>query len=399
MGERTLLLGYDLGDEKTQMAIYNRETLEPELLGKTEENPDASLDTVIQLENTEPLTDFIPRMRNGEEIVVNGKKSNPVNVLAYYFRKTLSLTRQKYPGETIAQLVVTVADPTPAFVQLVYEALDTLGIGRERALVISHKQSFLYYTLYQKKELWVNDVGLFDYHGKQLKYYQMQVDRRKNPILVGTQEKDFSDAIMLAEKENERKAVIFENVALGAIHKQILSTIFMTGNGFLGDWADEVFRKLCVGRRLFRGNNLYVYGACFAAKEIGEKAKLQDYLLMDEDMISSHLSLKVYSEAKEQEIILAKAGTPWYQIDQAIDVVPDGESELCISSQNIFTREEKQFFIDLEPVSARIDRRCRIGIRIRFQDVNTCAITIKDKGFGELFPSTNRIWEKNVTIK
>ena len=31
MGDRTLLLGMDLGDEKTQMALYNREMREPEL--------------------------------------------------------------------------------------------------------------------------------------------------------------------------------------------------------------------------------------------------------------------------------------------------------------------------------------------------------------------------------
>lgn len=397
MSERTLLLGYDLCDDKTQMAVYNQDRMEPELIGQTEDNPDALLDTVILLEDTEPLTDFLPRIRHGEEIVVNGKKSNPVNVLAYYFRKTLSMTRQKYPSETICQLVVTVPEQTPEFVALIYDALAVLGIGRERAMVISHKQSYLYYALYQKKELWVNDVGMFDYDGKNLCYYQMQVDRKRTPILVGVTEKDFSDAMEVVTDE-KHKGAVFENIVYGAIHKQILSALYMTGDGFEGGWADEVFRKLCVGRRLFKGRNLYVSGACYAAREAGGTARLSDFLLLDEDMISSHLLAMVYTEAKEQEIVLAKAGTPWYQVDRTLDLIPDGEDELSLIVRNIFTNEEKKFILELEPVSGKIDRKCRLGLHICFSDVHTCIVTLKDKGFGDLFPTSNRIWEKTITI-
>lgn len=398
MGERTLLLGYDLCDDKTQMAVYNRELMEPELVGQTEENPDALFDTAILLEGREPIVDFLPRIRRGEEILVDGKPSQPVNVLAYYFRKTLSATRKRYPSETIRQLVVTVPDQSPDFIQLIYEALERLGIGRDRAVVISHKQSYLYYALYQKKELWVNDVGMFDYDGKNLRYYQIQLDRRKTPILAGVTERDFSDAMDISDADRERKGAIFENIAYGAIHKQILSALYMTGAGFEEEWTDEVFRHLCVGRRLFKGRNLYVSGACCAAREFGEAAKLSDYLLLDEDMISSHLSVKVYRDAKEQEILLAKAGSPWYQIDHTLELIPDGESELCLFVKNIFSKEEKRLILDLEPVAGRTNRHCRLGVRIRFSDVHTCIVTLKDRGFGELFPTSNRIWEKILTI-
>jgi hypothetical protein len=93
MSERTLLLGYDLCDEKTQMAVYNRETREPELVGQTPENPDAMFDTSIKMEDGTVLEDFLPRIRRGEEL-----PGSAVNVLAYYFQKTLSLTRKKAAG-------------------------------------------------------------------------------------------------------------------------------------------------------------------------------------------------------------------------------------------------------------------------------------------------------------
>lgn len=398
MSERTLLLGYDLGEEKTQMAVYDRKTMEPLLIGQTEENPDALISTEIISEGNHILTGFLSQICQGKEIMVEGKVSHPVNVLAYYFRKTLSLTRQQYPGETIQQLVVTVADAGQEFASLLYEALEQLGIGRDRVMIISHKQAFLYYVLYQKKELWVNDVGLFDYNADQLKYYQMQVDRSKNPILVGVQEKDYSDALDLADSGEEHRAAVLENVIYGAIHKKLLSTLYMTGDGFEGDWADPVFHKLCVGRRLFKGRNLYVSGACYAAKEMGDSQRLEDYLLLDDDMISSHLFIHIYADAKQQEFQLARAGTPWYIVDQEISLIPFGENEVTLTARDIFDHREKQFILELEPVMGRLDRHCRLVLRVRFASPKRCIVTLKDEGFGDFFPTSNRVWEKSFDI-
>lgn len=398
MSGRTLLLGYDLGDEKTRLAVYNRELREPEIIGQPEENPDFLCDTAIHLKGHEPIYGFLDKIRRGEDILVDGKISNPVKALAYYFRKTLMATKKKYPTETIKQLVVTVEGQSAEFAQVIYDALQQLGIGKERAVVMGHKQCYPYFVLSQKKELWVNDVGMFDYSGMGLKYYQMQVDRRKTPIPVKVLEKDYTDALEGALGEESQRSVVFENVVYSAIHKQILSTLYMTGTGFDGEWSEELFRKMCVGRRLFKGNSLYVYGACYAARELGEGRKLEGYLLMDDDMIEYHLSLDVYGQAEEKEVIIAKAGTPWYQIDETVEVIPAGEREITLKVTNIFTKDTKQFILSLEPVLGKVERQCRLAIRVRFGSVKTCVITIKDMGFGQLFPTSNRIWERTLTI-
>ncbi len=398
MGERTLLLGYNLGDEKTQIAVYDKKTREPVLIGWTEENPDAFIDTEIVMEDKEPLVGFVDKIRRGEEIVMDGRHSHPANVLAHFFRKTLSLTRQQYPGETIRQLVVTARDVTQEFAQIIYEALEKIGIGKERAFVAGYKQSFLYYVLYQKKDIWVHDVGLFDYYNRHLTYYQMHVDSAKKPKLVGVNEKDYSDAIEFPTSGDGYQASVIENVIYGAVHKQLLSTLFMTGDGFEESWADEVFRKLCIGRRLFKGQNLYVSGACFAAREIAEAPRLESYLLLDDEMIKNYVWIKAYADAGEQEIVLAKAGTPWYLVDEEVDIIPDGDNEILLMVRNVFHQGEKQFLLDLEPVLTRVDRHCRIGMRVRFSSPDTCVVTLKDKGFGEFFPTSHRIWEKSFKL-
>ena len=75
MSERTLLLGFDLGEEKSQMAVYDREKNIPVLIGQTEENPEGLIPTEIALSGEKPLRDFLVRIRRQEDVVVDGKIS------------------------------------------------------------------------------------------------------------------------------------------------------------------------------------------------------------------------------------------------------------------------------------------------------------------------------------
>lgn len=395
MGERTLLVGYDLCDDRAQLAVYDAEKMEPLVIGETEDNPNGWIETAVELEDGTRYDDFLRKIRLEEELEV----STPTNILAYFFRKTLSLTRKRYPGETIRQLVITVPDQTMAFTRTIYEALEVLGIGRDRALVIGHPQSFLYFSMYQKKDLWINDVGLFEYSSDALVYYQMKTDRRSHPMIVGCTQTDYSDALEMMGEDDAKNASVLESVVDGAIHKQVLSALYMTGGRFEEEWTDPVLKKLCVGRRLFKGSNLYVSGACYAAKELGETARLSDYLLVNDEMILDTLQMSVYTDAKEELLVLAKAGTPWYQVDKGVDIIPDGDTSISIQSKNIFTKQEQSFEIPLEPVLGKLERQCRLSLRVRFADPVTCIVTVKDQGFGELFPTSNRIWEHQLRLE
>lgn len=388
MSENKLFVGYDLCDDQTQIAIYNMTTFEPDSEGVME--------TAIMMEQSgEKVSNFVAKAAKGEPIYVDGKEADPVNLFSYYFRRTLAITKEKYPESGIRQLVITIEEQNKEFVDMLYGALEVIGLKKDRVMIISHKQSYLYYALCQKKELWQSDVGMFDYNRKGLFYYQMNIDRKRKPILVGVIQKDYTHLINV--KEGNR-AILFENIAQGALHRQAISTVYMTGPGFAGDWADGVMQRLCVGRRVFRGRNLYVNGACYAARELSGEGKLEDFLFLDEDMIPCHITTKVYVDASVKEIIFAKAGLPWYQIDRELDLIPDGDEEIAISVKNILKRDTKQFILSLEPVLGRNNRRVRIGIRIRFRDVNTCILTIRDKGFGEIAPSSHRIWEKVIQL-
>ena len=295
-------------------------------------------------------------------------------------------------------LVITLPVQEKELVCLMYEALEKLGIQKDRAMIISHRQSYLYYVLCQKKELWMNDVGMFDYNCQGLFYYQMNIDRRKKPILVGVIQKDYTENMSGEGDAQVDRALLFENIVHNAIHRQIISTLYVTGEGFEDGFANEVLQKLCVGRRVFSGENLYVSGACYGAREYSDERVLEEFIYLDDDMINSHLVLSAYTNAKEQEIIVARAGTPWYQIEEEFDLIPVGEEEICFKVKNLLHRESTQYLFPLEGIRGKGDKLTRIGIHVQFCDVNTIIITFKDKGFGEIRPSSHRIWEQTIHL-
>lgn len=401
MSQKRLYVGMDLRDDMTQISVLGPGDMEPQKL--TGPGPDdTDVPTVVSIPGTAECIDgFVDRIYRQEPVLASGKEADPVNVLAAFFRKTLSLTKKKYPGESIRQLVVTTEYRDFRFISTIYQALVKLGIDKDRAMVIDHRQSYIYYVMSQKKELWINHVGLFDYTKDKLMYYQMQTDRYKRPMLVQVTQRDYNDYIELfsgSENTPEEKGAIFEGMVQGAIHGKVITTLYMTGAGFSDGFADDVMKKLCVGRHLFQGDNLYVNGACYCAREVSGDRKMEEFVYVDEDAVTSHISINVYTDAKSQEVLLVRAGTPWYQIDHETDLIPDGDNELVLNLKNILTKERVSHMIPMEGIPGRTDRTARIGVRIRFAGRDKCIVTVRDKGFGVFFPSSCRIWEETITL-
>jgi len=413
MEEGTLIVGLDLGNEVSEICCYDNEIFEPVCL------TEKAIPTVAGVKESGEwvfgeeamstwqagrctlLKNVIDKIAKGNPISVYGKEVRPVFLLALIFRKMLSLVHGYDQEETILKLVVTVEMPTKELTDNIYTALESLGIKKDRAVVVDYKQSYMYYVLSQKREIWVNDVGMFYFGNKGLKYSQFTIDRRKTPNIVGITERDYSGIINMDMfgKDMDRLVYEFENVAQNAIHKQIISTLYMIGNGFENGWADESMRKLCYGRRVFKGDKLYVKGACYGARYYAGKSNIEPFVYIDENMTTAHISARVYVGAGCQEIIVSKAGSVWYDVDSSFDIIPCEETELVMGITDIITKTSSKHIIALEDIcTRRPDRMSRINVRVRMQAVDKMIVTIKDLGFGEIYPSTNRIYERVIDL-
>jgi len=451
--QRSLIVGFDLCNDFSQISCYSHKTFEPESICMTSDQTKYLIPTILGVRNDTKdwvfgeeaisynqagsavlIDGLLKRVEKSQETELFGVKFQPITLLEKYFRKCLLLLKTYYPSNSIQQLVVTVKDKVEIkalstvastvestlevtsesksqtgglkneiLVETVYKALENLGIDRDRALVQSHSQSYQYYALSQSKELWMNDIGLFEFDENGLTYHQITINRKVHPFIVGMVQKDFTETLsysMLEELgDSENLEYVFDNIAKSVLYKQIISTIYITGKGFEGTWADKVIKELCIGRRVFKGQNLYTKGACYAAKEMAGEDKFNDFIFLSNEMIMSTILIPGYYDAKTVEAVIVKAATPWYEINEKLDIILDDEQEITLLIKDLIKRETVPYSIALDGLPNRPNKTTRVEVRLKFLSRTTAVITIKDKGFGDFYPSTNRIWEKEISIQ
>ncbi|MCH5267607.1 MAG: hypothetical protein J1E62_04600 [Lachnospiraceae bacterium] len=416
--KNSLLVGIDLGDKVTQISCFDRKTYEAMPVGLSVEGQEERLyeiPTAIKVMpemgiwrllcqqgdgGREIIIDKLLRKIEHETFTVSGQKFSAVDVMEHYMLKLLNILGEYFPDEKIERLVITVPQKLQNVTKCLQLVGKELGLFPDRMTIQNYRLSYMYYAVSQPKELWLNNVGLFSFDEESLMYSQINIDRRTLPWIVGVTERDLTDVFdySMLQDENVDSSYAFINTAGMVLHKQMVTTLYMTGKGFDGAWANDALQELCNGRRVFRGQNIYTKGACFAARELAGEGKLEQCMFLDEEMISANISLRVYHEAKMQELVLAKAGSLWADVDVSVDVIPDNENEIQITTQDVIRHQTKAHMLSLNGFPGRENKTTRFTVRLRFADRETCVITLKDNGFGEISPTSNRIWERSIRI-
>lgn len=422
--QRNLLVGLDLSDDYTQISCYNTKYYEPESVSASEEDK-FLIPTVLCVKNDTKDwlygEDALQVAQREEGVLIPhlvelAKKQETVTVfdinfvasslLEKFFRKVLSILKMKYHGSNILQLVISVEEANDTLNQCIYTALEALGIGRDRVVVKSHAVAAMYYTLNQNKDLWMNDVGVFHYNGRELFFYHIGINRRTKPCAVTVTKEDFTNSFGELDTSEETKstehkaqlAYLFHRIAKTTLSKHVISTLFITGKGFEDDWIDQTLQELCLGRRIFKGQNLYTKGACYLARELKGEKKLEEYILLSEEMLHSTVWLSAYVDAKMQEVVLAQIGTPWYEVENHIDLIMDGKPEVAIHCKSLFGRETNTYKLVMDNLPERPNKMTRVSLSIRCKDQEYLEAELQDLGFGDFYPGTGIICSSLIPL-
>lgn len=415
---RKLIIGYDLCEDFTQVSCYSYKQHEPITISDRS-NDNGLIPTVLCVkhdtkqwlfgeealscasDNEGILIDkILAKIKSGEETIIYDQKFTGVDLLEKFLRKSLMLVKNYFPTEPITKIVVTISNSDPHLVNAIYDTLYLLGIDKDRADIISHAGVYMYYALSQDKALWMNDVGLFDYDDTGLNYYQIHINRSTRPTVVGLMRKDLTDVLTLdmLDQRDIDIGYVFRTAADRILYKQIISTLYFTGKGFKDSWAEEAIKSLCKGRRAFIGQNLYTKGACYAAKELSGDRELSDYILLNEEMITSSIGIRVYMDGKIKEALISEAAVEWYMVDQNIEVILDEGSEINLIIKNIMTKEVVREKLVLNQLPERPNRMTRLDIHISCLSNSQLKVDITDLGFGELYPPSGQVWEFALEI-
>lgn len=416
--EKGLLLGIDLADDYTQLCccIPTGEMMSVSLLrdqskyriptavcacrGSEEWLVGEEAAMTAEGEAFTHVHNLVSKAANDIAVDVFGKTYTVDLVLERFLGKLLPQLKIKAGISNIDMIVVTVKSLGETLENNIRTALRFLGYGDDKVKILTHLQSFMYYVVSQNRDIWINDVGLFDFESDEFVFYRLSFGRRNTPLTVVAEKNSLAGSInydMLTSGDTERLLFAFENVVSLMLHKQQISALYFTGCGFETGWADEVLKRLSSGRRIFRGQNLYVKGACYAAKLLtGQNA--EEYVFVNDEVLRSSIAIRVYKDGGYTEYELAHIGQPCEKAGADIDVIMDGTNELDFIVHNVLKKDFICAIMTLDTLELRKDRTVRLNVRLSFPKRDTCVITIRDIGFGQIVRTNHKIWEQVLKI-
>ncbi len=303
----------------------------------------------------------------------------------------------------ITSLVITVPKISAHLMDCLMYCADFLRIPRERVHIVSHTESFLYYVLSQKREVWNNQVGMFDLSEKCLCYYEMKVQRGMRQVTVVAEREKLDEGFSLDILSSPSGKKLADKILCACgerfLQKKLFSSVFLTGKGFdQQDWAVEFMKLVCTRRRVYVEPVLFAQGAAYKAEDLLREKTYYPYVFICDGRLDTTVSVKVLYQDQESQLVLAAAGDSWYESKSTVEIILDHQNYIEFLITPPDPKKKKNVKLTLEGFPEREDKTLRVQMQIGFLDERTMAIVVKDKGFGEFYPSTGATLRQEVML-
>ena len=404
-----LVIGLDLNDDYTRISCYDEEkswTIPTVICRKKQEEvwlagEDAYACTLV---GEGVIVDKLLKMvRKDGTSTIGGIRYTGRELLNLFVRKMLEYPMKEFRENEVDQLVISLQQVDAKMTDTLMYCADFLGIPREKVHVISHMESFVYYVLSQKKDLWTNQVGLFDLSNQRLCYYEMKVQRGLRRNMVQADSENMEEAFNLDILDSPSGSRLADRILCSCgerlLSKKLFSSIFLTGKGFdRTDWAGEFMKLVCHRKKVFAEPVLFARGAAYKGADCRQSATSYPYIFICEGRLKTEVSMRVVRGQKEGSLVLASYGDNWYESKSTMDFILDDQNEIEFTITPLDSKKKKLVRIPLTGFPKRPPRTTRIQMSLAFLDERTMVTVIRDKGFGELFPASDAVIKQEVTL-
>ncbi|MDD3360096.1 MAG: DUF5716 family protein [Hespellia sp.] len=402
------IIGYDLSDKSCQISYYNDQQVEPVTLEVDSDNYQIPLiisnlrgtwaygkeaKRLVTIKEGYTASQLLSRSLDGEQVRF-GDEIYEAEDLLYRFVKMSLQDFQHIEG-----IVFSVPTVDKKTADLLRRIAIQLNIDSDQIYIQDYKESFCNYLFYQPKELWQYDAALFYCDRNEVCAYML---RRLKPefgmnktTFVTVDEvarahmKELAAVYPVLNEDKAQEADIqFKKFVESVFDKRIVSSVFLTGEGFENNWYPMSLRVLCNGRRAFIGNNLYSKGACYTAYR-NMLVNTETPVYLDESKLTDQITVAMRVNGQDKWVPIVAWGAHWYESNHKWQVLLQDTDELEIHVESLTQGTVQTEKIQLDKLPSRVEYSVRLQIETKFIDEKTCDITIKDIGFGEFFQATD----------
>ena len=411
---RNILIGFDFGTDASQICYYDRQTETAESLPVKVGDNDSSFANCISTADGKkwhfgPEAEYFSSQKgesfisgiyglcqSSQPVTVAGRSYRPGELLAVLIRESMELLGIPEPLKKISSFMLTTPRISKVLVENVRLAYSILGFEPGRAFLQEYPESFYYETFSQKTDGRGRKIGLFVFEDRDVYFRKLDVDQTTRPALVSCRE---GKRVTLSVDERQ-KDLDFCDLIQESLGTDIYSTIYLVGNGFSQEWAKKSVVLLCKAqRKVYFGNNLYAKGACQAAREKVEDRRLKAYLYIGGDVVRYNVGMELLINGVPGYYSLIQGGGNWYDKEASCEILLDEEDTLKLQIGEMYSKEHRTVAMKLDGLPERPPKASRLRVEIAFTSGTTMKVKVTDLGFGDLYPSTGKVWEEVLTEK
>lgn len=404
-----LYLGLDLNDKYTMLSVYQLNMTEPVTMSTVMGSEEFQIPTFlgkkkgirqwffgnearrrVQAGEAEGVEHLLKKALAGEVLFLEHEQYKARELLLIFLKQVLQMANRGGSGHRLARIAVCMENIHLDAVELLTALMAQMGISAEQLMLLDRQESFYYFVLNQKPEIFLHDVALFDYTGSDMTSCILQRNMKTIPQVITMEQGN--QGKLLENKDRQ-----MEEIVARALEGHIVSAAYLVGDGFDGDWMKASLQLLCQNRKVFQGKNLYSKGACYAGVVKGQQ-KDWPFVYIGSNELKLNLYIKVLNRNELQIYTLITAGESWYESKGECEVILDGDQEIAFWVQHPESRQAHVEVLELTDLPERKRRTTRLRITAIPVSDWEIHVIIKDLGFGELVPSSNKVWEHYISL-
>ncbi len=316
---------------------------------------------------------------------------------------------QPKPGEWVEQVTFSLQHLERRIMDTLIRCMDCLGIARDRVRFQSHAESFAFFTVSQKMDLWANEVGLFDLTKEGLFYYEFSCVRGQHPNALRVTRTELEEAFSLdlLDTESGRKLAdsILKPCAERMLQRKIFSAVFLSGQGMADctEWAKSFLQVVCNKRRVYIADNVFAKGAAYQAADLRRPNTAYPYRLECQGRLGVEIYLEVLSKGVPKKLVLARAGSNWYEAVGEAELLTNAEDTLEVVLEPIYAATSRAVPIRRIPISlaefpVREGYTTRIHLQTVFTSERRLLVEVTDLGFGEIYPASGAVSRQEISL-
>lgn len=339
------------------------------------------------------LEDLLRAALEQDETVIGEEVFESIALLALYVKRSLYLPGKECKPDKVAGIMFTVPFLNEKMIALLQRLVVLLNLPDCKMFFQSREESIYHYMIHQPKELWKEDVLVFDSTGGEITSYRFMKNTNTKPMVAFVEKAEHGQ---IYGQEEEKDGQFVEIIRQSAL--DLLGCVFLLGEGFNGDWCQESLHLLCHNRRVFKGNDLYSKGACFCAQERLLDKNDQQMIFLGKDKLKTNVGMEVLRHGEKSYLAVLDGGENWFECKKQWDVILEEGNVIKLRLTPLDGRNVRTVEVVLDGLPMRDPKTTRLHLEAEMLNEETMEIHVADMGFGELVPSSGLQFSQRIEL-